>query len=39
MKDFLKMLCFIAAVLGVLIGALVLLRRIAGRTYITVEED
>lgn len=39
MKDVLKALGMLALVLGMLYGALLLLRHFAKRNYITVEED
>lgn len=39
MKEFLKVLCKVAVMLGLLLGALLLLRHLTKRTYITVEED
>lgn len=39
MREFLKVLCMVTVMLGMFFGALLLLRHLTKRTYITVEED
>ncbi len=39
MKDLIKALCLLGLILGVMFTAVILIRHLTKRTYITIEED